>query len=133
MLIIGGIALVVVVAVVLLVWRSRLEGIVRAPLVGSSAPGLSAAVPEAPLDLPDEALVPILHDAVRRSAEQAVQRGHPLRRYIVRRGDQLFFTFESMPDAELRQRAYAAFRSVHSGQDIDLREVMAILQIMNKG
>jgi hypothetical protein len=129
--IIGGIALIILVAAVLLIWRSRSEGIIRVPSASASAPGLSD-VPEAPFDLPDEALVPILQDSVRRSAEQALRRGHPLRRYIVRRGDRLFFTFESMPDPELRRRAYTAFRSVNTGQDVDIREVFEILRVMNK-
>ena len=86
---------------------------------------------EAPAAAPPgetSSLVPIAHPLVRRSAEQALQRGGSAARYIVRQGDQLYFDFSAIEDPARRQRAYDAMRSFNAGQDVDIREMMQLVR-----
>ncbi|MBK9713142.1 MAG: hypothetical protein IPO81_17790 [Kouleothrix sp.] len=153
LIIVGVLAIVVVAAALYALNRSwgdfpsRLGP--RAPL-GSSAPGMSAApaapwntapeqAPGPPVDEPGEpdewsdggepvGRVPITHDLVRRSAAEALRRGGPATRYIVRDGDQLYFDFSQIDDPARRRRAYTLMRRFNAGEDVDLREMMRLMR-----
>ena len=73
-------------------------------------------------------LVPIAHPLVRRSAEQALQRGSSAARYIVRQGDQLYFDFSAIEDPARRQRAYDLMRRFNAGQDVDIGEMVRLVR-----
>ncbi|HMO56040.1 MAG TPA: hypothetical protein PKA05_13565 [Roseiflexaceae bacterium] len=95
------------------------------PPAGAAAPGISPAYTT-------EDLVPIENEMVRRSAEQALERGSPMARYLVRHGDQIFFSFSSIADPGERQAAYDLMRRFNAGEQIDFREILRLLQRMGR-
>jgi hypothetical protein len=92
-------------------------------LAHSVAPPLAA-------DLPDPAswVVPIEHPLVRRAAEQALAKGGPMARYVVRQGGQVAFDFGQISDPAERRQAYALMRRFTEGQDVDFRAMMQLIQ-----
>jgi hypothetical protein len=149
-LIIGGLALLIVVAALVMLNRSWGNFPDRAgmlPPAGPSAPGVSspsasssapsweaqlldtAAQPSLATERPAEAgeLVPITHQMIRRAAEQALERGAPAARYIVRSGDQVYFDFSRIEDPAQRQEAYELMRRFNAGEDIDLSAMIAMV------
>src|SRR5262245_8364806 len=133
LLILGGILLVVVVAVLFALrgaWGNFPDSGTRPP-VGSSAPGMSyqpasqsysPEPAEAPGDRVSPAgLVPIANPMVRRAAEAALQKDSRAARYIVRDGDQLYFSFDQISDPAERQAAYDLMRRFNAGEDVDIR------------
>src|SRR5262245_28232635 len=117
LLILGGLALAVVLAALFALnrsWGNFPDQAGRPPPPGSSAPGISSQTWELPhLSAAEQAtsrpgsvqeasqagtLVLIEQPIVRRAAEQALQRGGPLTRYIVRDGDQIYFSFDQVSD-----------------------------------
>ena len=151
-LILGGLALIVVIAALVMLKRSWGHFPERAgmlPPAAASAPGMSR-LPSAqdegwedrpPLGTPERpaaaieptaqisGLVPIEHPLVRRSAAQALERGGPITRYVVRQGDQLYFDFSQIADHEQRQEAYALMQRFNAGQDVD---ISAMLNMVNR-
>jgi len=145
-LILGGLALIVVIAALVMLNRSWGNFPNRA---GTSAPGMSRlpnvpardwedlpplGTPERPAAAIEPAsqvggLVPIEHPLVRRSAAQALERGGPIRRYIVRQGEQLYFDFSQIADPEQRHEAHDLMQRFNAGQDVD---ISAMLKMINR-
>jgi hypothetical protein len=96
------------------------------PPAGPSAPGASPASD----DIPD--LVPILEPMVRRAAEQALDRGATAARYIVRQGDELFFTFGAIADPVERRAAYELMRRFNAGEQVDIGEAFRLIQRISR-
>jgi hypothetical protein len=151
LLILGGIAIIVVVAVLFALNRSWGDFPGRA---GALRQDLNADRAQQPFSLSDQGLsdakweqerrrtaaadapgglVPIENPMVRRVAEQALQRGSPAAKYIVRQGDQLYFSFDAISDPAERQEAYELMRKFHAGQSTDLRAMMALINKISKG
>jgi hypothetical protein len=151
-LILGGLTLIVVIAALIALNRSWGNFPDRAgtlPPAGASAPGMSsvsrspAAAWEAqpPLGTPEQpapaiepasqegGLVPIEHVLMRRTAEQALERGGPITRYIVRQGQQVYFDFSQIDDPDQRREAYDLMRRFNAGQDVD---ISAMLKMVNR-
>jgi hypothetical protein len=151
-LIIGGLALICVIAALVMLkrsWGNFPERAGTLPLAEASAPAASRA-PEtpaaeqadlSPLGMPEhpaaaiepaglaDRLVLIEHPLVRRSAEQALERGGPITRYIVRQGDQVYFDFSQIADSEQRREVYDLMRRFNTGQDVD---ISAMLKMVNR-
>jgi len=66
---------------------------------------------------------------VRRSAVQALERGGPITRYIVRQGEQVYFDFSQIADPEQRREAYDLMRRFNAGQNVD---ISAMLKMINQ-
>ncbi len=151
-IIIAGLALIVVLAALVALNRSWGNFPKRAgtlPTTGASAPGMSrlpsslgtAWEDPSPLGTPERpaaaielinqesGLVLIEHALVRRTAEQALERGGPITRYIVRQGEQLYFDFRQIADPAQRQEAYDLMRRFNAGQDVD---ISAMLKMVNR-
>jgi hypothetical protein len=145
LLFLGGLALAVVVAALFVLrraWGNFPERTGTLPPAGSAAPGMSSqsaprsysapAAPE-PLEQPGAApagLVPIEHPLVRRAAEAALQKDSRAARYIVRDGDQLYFSFDQIDDPAQRQAAYDLMRRFNAGEDVDIRAMMKLSRQM---
>ncbi len=150
--IIGGLAIVAIVATLYALnrsWGNFPKDTRYQPPSGPAAPGISAqpstppapsrswdvpvsaAVPTEP-DLPDPEswVVPIEHPMVRRAAEQALERGGPSARYVVRQGDRVAFDFSQISDPLQRRQAYALMRRFAEGQDVDIRAMMQLIRQM---
>lgn len=134
--IIGGIVIIAIAATLYALnrsWGDFPKDARYQPRSGASAPGSSRA-PEAPAELPadpsgsPDTLVPIEHQLVRRSAEQALQRGSAAARYIVRRDDRLYFDFSRIDDPNKRREAADMMRRFNQGKDIDIRAMMRMVQ-----
>jgi hypothetical protein len=144
-LILGGTALLIVIAALLMLNRSWGDFPRRAgqlPPAASSAPGMSQpalvsyweeqpllGTPERPAAAIEPAanvggLVPIMHPLVRRAAAQALDRGGPITRYIVRDGEQLAFDFSQIDDPAQRQEAYDLLRRFNAGEHVDISALM---------
>jgi hypothetical protein len=150
-LIIGGLTLIALIAALVALNRSWGNFPDRAgmlPPAGASAPGMSGlpgqpaaweappalVTPERPAEVVEPTreegdLVLIEHPLVRRTAEQALERGGPITRYIVRQGEQIFFNFSQIADPEQRQQAYDLMRRFNAGQDVDMS---AMLKMVNR-
>jgi len=149
-LILGGLTLIVLITALVALnrsWGNFPERAGTLPPVGASAPGMSLpnaataweaapalGTPERPATAIEPAseeggLVLIEHALVRRSAEQALERGGPITRYIVRQGEQLFFDFSQIADPEQRREAYDLMRRFNAGQDVD---ISAMLKMVNR-
>ena len=150
-LIIGGLALIAVIAALVALHRSWGNFPTRAgtlPSAGASAPGMSRwssspsvewedpplGTPERPaaaIELASEegGLVLIEHALVRRTAAQALERGGPITRYIVRQGEQIYFDFSQIADPEQRGEAYGLMQRFNAGQDVDMS---AMLKMVNR-
>ncbi len=151
-LIFGGMALIGVAAALVALNRSWGNFPSRAgtlPPAGASAPGMSnvpsspiaAWEAQQPLGTPERpapaiepasqeiGLVLIEHALVRRSAEQALERGGPITRYIVRRGDHVYFDFSQIADPVQRREAYDLMQRFNAGQDVD---IPAMLKMVNR-
>jgi hypothetical protein len=132
-LIIGGVLLVVVI-VALAIWRSRSESVIRVPVSASPSPG--ATVNYTPAEIEELAasgkLVEISHPLVQKSAEQALDKGGPMARYIVQHGGKLWMTFEPFQDQAERDLAYDLFRRFNAGEELDIREMVQIIGKMSK-
>src|SRR5687767_6163165 len=118
LLILGGVAVVVVVVVLFALnrsWGNFPDRAGQLPPVGPSAPGASALAGlgslepelEPPPQLADApempltgGLVPIEHPLARRAAEQALLKGAPMARFIVRSGEQFYFSFDQISDPQ---------------------------------
>jgi hypothetical protein len=124
------------------------------PRSGPSAPGISPssgkgprsntiwdALPSEsdlaapPADAPDPLswLVPITHPLMRRAAEQALQRGDGLARYVVRQGDQLSFDFSQISDLAQRRQAYTMMQRFADGQHVDIGVMLRLIQQLFSG
>jgi hypothetical protein len=151
-LILGGLALIAVIAALVALKRSWGNFPDRAgtlPPAGASAPGVSRwfsapaadweappalGTPERPVEVIESTreeggLVLIEHPLVRRSAEQALERGGSITRYIVRQGEQVYFDFSQIADPEQRREAYDLMRRFNAGQDVD---ISAMLKMVNR-
>jgi hypothetical protein len=89
-------------------------------------PAAEARPSAAPYD--SGGLVPIDHSMVRRAAEQALARGGPAARYIVRQGDSVYFDFSQIADADKRQQAYDLMRRFNEGQDVDIQAMLRLVR-----
>jgi hypothetical protein len=143
-LIVGGLALIAVIAALVALNRSWGNFPDRAgtlPPAGASAPGISSmpgadwgqqrqSEMPAPIEPPgqDGVLVPIEHPLVRRAAEQALARGGSFASYITRQGDQLYFDFSQIADPDQRREAYDLMRRFNAGQDVGLPAMMGLIQ-----
>lgn len=151
-LIIGGLALIGVIAALVMLkrsWGNFPERAGTLPPASASAPAASR-VPNVPaadredlprLGMPEHpaaaieparqggALVLIEHRLVRRSAVQALERGGPITRYIVRQGEQIYFDFSQIADPEQRREAYDLMQRFNTGQDVD---ISAMLKMINR-
>ncbi len=131
LMVIGGF-LGLVVIIVLAVWWSRNESVLKVPTAASeqlqSLP-IVYTMPELAALAEAGKLVQVNHPLVLRSMEQALERGGPMTRYIVRYQDALWLTFEALPDAQEREQAYELFRRFNTGEDLDIR---ALMQVMRK-
>lgn len=139
LLIVGGSVLVLVVVALALLNRSWGDFPDRAgapPPVGPPAPGVSDqkyAAGESWSAFETDAepgLIPITNPLVRRSAEQALEQGSDVSRYIVRQGDVLYFDFARIEDPQQRKMAYDVMRRVESGDRVDLRELMDMVRTL---
>lgn len=124
-------ALVIIAIVAALYWLNRSWG--DFPKDARYQPGRGASAPGAsrePADAPGSAdtLVPIEHQLVLRSAEQALQRGGAAARYIVRHNDRLYFDFSRIDDPAKRREAAELMRRFNAGQEIDVRAMMRMVQ-----
>jgi hypothetical protein len=72
----------------------------------------------------------IEHPLVRRAAEAALQKDSRAARYIVRDGDQLYFSFDQIDDQAQRQAAYDLMRRFNAGEDVDIRAMMKLTRQM---
>jgi hypothetical protein len=145
LIILGGIALLIVVVVLWALnrsWGHFPERTDVLPPVGSSAPGMSSqpasrsyspAIGQAPGDQagePPVGLVPIEHPMVRRAAKAALEKDSRAARYIVRDGDQLYFSFDQIGDPTERQAAYDLMRRFNAGEDVDIQAMMQLTRRM---
>ena len=147
LLILGSITLAIVVAALFALRRAwgNFPDRTGLPPAGSSAPGMSgqpvarADSPEAtpaPLEPaptagePPAGLVLIEHPMVRRAAEAALEKDSRTARYIVRDGDQLYFSFDQISDPAERQVAYDLMRRFNAGEDVDIRAMMKLARQM---
>jgi hypothetical protein len=149
LLILGGIGLAVVVAALFALrraWGNFPDRAGTPPPAGPSAPGVSSRPAPRPYSLeaalappdqeppqagePPAGLVPIENPMVRRAAEAALERGDSSARYIVRDGDQLYFSFDQISDPAQRQAAYDLMRRFNAGEDVDIRALMRLVQEM---
>jgi hypothetical protein len=148
LLVLGGAALVVLVAVLVALNRSWGDFPSRAgslPPAGSSAPGMSErlpsqwshSTPDEPEELQassfssasdDEGLVLITMPMVRRAAEAALERGGEEAKYIVRDGDQLYFSFDRISDPAQRRAAYEMMRRLQAGEDVNIIETLTMIR-----
>jgi hypothetical protein len=151
-LILGGLALIIVIAALVALnrsWGSFPERAGTLPPASASAPGMSIlsslpttaweaqpqlGTPEQPGPMIERAsqtggLVLIEHPLVRRSAAQALERGGSITRYIVRQGEQLYFDFSQIADPEQRREAYDLMQRFNAGQDVD---IAALLKMVNR-
>jgi hypothetical protein len=151
LLILGGIAIIVVVAVLFALSRSWGDFPSRAGVLPQDLNADRAQEPfslkdlglsDAELELerrrtaaPDASggLVPIENPMVRRAAEQARQRGSPMAKYVVCQDDQLYFSFDAISDPVERQEAYKLMRQFHAGQNVDIRALVALINKLSKG
>ena len=97
---------------------------------GSSTPWADQPAAGAPLDEPEPAswLVPITHPLMRRAAEQGLQRGDAMARYVVRQGDQLAFDFSQISDPVQRRQAYTMMRRFADGENVDIGPMMQLMR-----
>lgn len=146
LLILGGFAIIVVVAVLFTLNRSWGDFPGRAGVLPSdpAAPATTSAAerPAALLDralaLPPEPAAPsvpdrpvlITHPLVRQAAENALNRGGTPAQYIVSDGDQLYFAFDRISDPTQRQAAYDMMRRFEAGEDVDLHAMLALVRQM---
>jgi hypothetical protein len=84
----------------------------------------------APAGEPPAGLVLIAHPLVRRAAEAALEKDSRAARYIVRDGDQVFFSFDQIDDPAERQVAYDLMRRFNAGEDVDIRAMMKLTRQM---
>jgi len=150
--ILGGLTLIALITAMIALKRSWGNFPDRAgtlPSANASAPGMSSLpnssiapwVEQPPLGTPERpapaieptshagGLVLIEHGLVRRSAVQALERGGPITRYIVRQGEQVYFDFSQIADPEQRREAYDLMRRFNAGQDVD---ISAMLKMVNQ-
>jgi hypothetical protein len=126
-------------------WGSFPDRAGTLPRTGPSAPGVSGQPaqrsysPEvaptpleqaAPAGEPPAGLVLIAHPLVRRAAEAALEKDSRAARYIVRDGDQVFFSFDQIDDPAERQVAYDLMRRFNAGEDVDIRAMMKLTRQM---
>jgi hypothetical protein len=145
LLILAGLVLAVVVAALFALrraWGGFPDRAGRLPPTGSSAPGMSnqpaprsysLETAQTPLDQagePPAGLAPIAHPMVRRAAEAALEKNSRAARYIVRDGDQLYFSFDQIDDPAERQAAYDLMRRFNAGEDVDIRAMMQLTRRM---
>jgi hypothetical protein len=76
--------------------------------------------------------VRIEHPLVRKAAERALGSHSRAAQYIAREGNELYFVFDSIPDAAERQSAYELMRRVQSGEEVDLRAVIRLMQLFSR-
>ena len=142
--ILAGLVLAIVVAALFALrraWGNFPDRAGTPPPIGSSAPGDSgqrasrsnspgtAQTPFLATGEPPAGLVPIAHPLVRRAAEAALEKDSRAARYIVRDGDQLYFSFGQIDDPAQRQAAYDLMRRFNAGEDVDIR---ALLQLSRR-
>jgi hypothetical protein len=77
-------------------------------------------------------LVRIDQPYVRKAAEQALRRGGPAARRVVRSGDNLYFAFDYIADESERRAAVDLMRRTQTGQDVDIRAAMRLVRDMFK-
>jgi hypothetical protein len=149
----GGLVIAAIIATLYALnrsWGNFPKDTLYRPPSGSSAPGMSAGpsvpssqrgswdapasamapLPAPELPDPDNWVVPIEHPMVRRAAEQALERGGPSARYVIRQGDQIAFDFSQISDPLQRRQAYALMRRFADGQDVDIRAMIQVMRQM---
>ena len=101
----------------------------------SSQPDAGAPPKPDWLPRPGEKQAPVLitHPMVRQAAENALQRGGPGAQYVLRQGDDLYFTFEAIPDAMQREMAYNMMRRFQAGDDVHLLDMITLVRQLFKG
>jgi hypothetical protein len=155
-LILGGVALVAVVAALWMLRRAWGDfpnrvgmlppaGISRQPSIPTYDPvdGSFTSAALSALEVQSEpprsleatfvppGLVPIENPMVLRAAEAAVKKGDQrAARYIVRDGGKLYFSFDQIADPTERQVAYDMMRRLNAGEDVDIRAVLKLVQQM---
>jgi hypothetical protein len=77
-------------------------------------------------------LVEVTHPLVMRSMEQALARGGPMTRYVVRYQEKLWMTFEPLPEPQERALAYDLFRRWNAGEEFDMKTMLAIIGKIGK-
>lgn len=143
LLILGGFAIIVVVAVAFALNRSWGDfpgraGVLPIDPAAPSAAERPAALLDRALALPPEPAAPsvpdrpvlITHPLVRQAAENALRRGGTPAQYIVSDGDQLYFAFDRISDPTQRQAAYDMMRRFEAGEDVDLHAMLALVRQM---
>ncbi|HEX6289544.1 MAG TPA: hypothetical protein VFZ66_10155 [Herpetosiphonaceae bacterium] len=93
------------------------------------ATGDNAADTE-PIEPDDQpvAPIPISNPMVRRAVETAIANHSPVSRYILRQGNDLYFSFDTMPDPDQRRQAYHLMRRFEAGEDVDIGALMRLLR-----
>lgn len=71
----------------------------------------------------------ITHPLVCRAAEKVLADGGEAVKYIVRDGDRLYFSFDSIPDSVKRQRASDLIKGIQTGQDVN---IIGFIQLMRQ-
>ncbi len=128
-------AVVLLVAAVLALRRSRTAGVIRMPVVGASAPGTSPDEdwPPDAASIPDEQLVPLHQPLLQRAFLSALKEKQSMGAFVVRRGGQVYVTFQAITDPVERERAYAMFGHLNSDADVDVREMIHLVNKMMRG
>jgi hypothetical protein len=155
-LILGGVALMAVVAALWMLRRAWGDFPSRAGMLPPAATGRQPSIPtynpvdgsftsaapsalETQSDSPSAletqpappGLVPIENPMVLRAAEAAMKKGDQrAARYIVRDGGKLYFSFDQIADPTERQVAYDMMRRLNAGEDVDIRAVLKLVQQM---
>jgi hypothetical protein len=136
MLMIGaGVAALVIIGAVA-IWRSRNETIIQVPTAPANALGALSTATYTPGELADMSasgkLVEVTHPLVMGSMEQALARGGPMTRYVVRYQEKLWMTFEPLPEPQERALAYDLFRRWNAGEEFDMKTMLAIIGKIGK-
>lgn len=81
---------------------------------------------------PSGGLVLITNDAFRRAAEQALQKGDDSAKYFAQDGDKLYFNADAIPDPEQRQRVAMVMHRLGTDDEIDMRDVWEVVQMLRR-
>ena len=125
-------AVLLLVAAVFTVWRNHTAGVIHLPPVGASAPGTSHGEdwPPDAASIPDEHLVPLQLPLLQRAFQNALKQKPGMGAFVVRRGGQMYVTFQAIGDPVERERAYAMFRHLNTDADVGVRELIQLVNNM---
>jgi len=73
---------------------------------------------------PGSGFVLVTHPLIRRAAEQALRKGNEAAKYIVKKGNEIYFSFDALGDAGERQRAVDLMTRIQADQSADMTELM---------